>query len=91
MASIASLEQGKANKIEKTFDMELAVNILACSLPFTTLVMLTVFSFGELFTSPATLLLLGLTMISIGIIKPILKWFNLIEYEQVFENKSQSS
>jgi hypothetical protein len=91
MASVTSLEQGNENKREKTFDMELAVNILACSLPFTTLIMLTVFSFGELFTSSTTLLLLGLTMIGIGIIKPILKWFNLIEYEQVFEKESQSS
>lgn len=82
MASITALEQDQEGKRTKTFDMELAVNILACSLPFTTIIMLTVFSFGEFFTTPITLFSTGLIMIGLGIIKPLLKWFKVIEYDE---------
>ncbi|WP_209331930.1 AEC family transporter [Lunatimonas salinarum] len=87
MASITALEQKRENKRNKTFDMELAVNILAVSLPFSTVVMLTVFSFGELFASSSTLLAVGFGLIALGIIKPVLSWFNLIEYKPSFEKE----
>ncbi|MFO7826218.1 MAG: permease [Cyclobacterium sp.] len=91
MASVTALEQDSEKKRNKTFDMELAVNILACSLPFSTLIMLTVFSFGELFASSTTLLVIGFVLIGLGIIKPLLKWFNLIEYEPALEKETHSS
>ncbi|EON76096.1 hypothetical protein ADIS_3224 [Lunatimonas lonarensis] len=87
MASITALEQKQENSRKRTFDMELAVNILAVSLPFSTLIMLTVFSFGELFASTATLFTVGLGLVALGIIKPVLSWFNLIEYKPSFEKE----
>jgi len=91
MASITALEQENEKKTTRTFDMELAVNILACSLPFSTAIMLIVFSFGELFTSSTTLLAVGFALVGLGIIKPILKWFNLIEYKPALEKETHSS
>jgi malate permease and related proteins len=89
MASITALEQNQESRLNrKTFDMELAVNILAISLPFSILVMLVVFSFGEFFASSSTLLIIGLTMVGLGIIKPLLQWFNIIDYNPVLEKRS---
>ncbi|MCC5938549.1 MAG: permease [Lunatimonas sp.] len=87
MASITAMEQKQENKRQKTFDMELAVNILAVSMPFATVIMLTVFSFGELFTSSSTLFTVGFGLMALGIIKPVLSWFNIIEYKPSFEKE----
>lgn len=88
MASITALEQKTENSgRRKTFDMELAVNILAVSLPFATSIMLLVFSFGELFASTSTLFAVGLGLVGLGIIKPVLSWFNIIEYKPSLEKE----
>lgn len=89
MASVSALEQKQqpANT-RKTFDMELAVNILAVSMPFSTVIMLTVFSFGDFFASSTTLLFIGLGLVGVGIIKPLLKWFNTVSLKPVLEEES---
>lgn len=89
MAAVTAIEQKAANQKRKTFDMELAVNIIGVSLPFTTLIMLTVFSFGELFATTSTLFSVGFGLIAIGIIKPVLSWFNIIEYNPALEKESR--
>lgn len=87
MASITALEQKQENSRKRTFDMELAVNILAVSLPFSTLIMLVVFSFGEVFASSTTLFTVGIGLVAIGMIKPVLSWFNIISYKPSFEKE----
>ncbi|GAB2502890.1 AEC family transporter [Algoriphagus taiwanensis] len=58
MAGIAKLEsQNPSGK--KTFDLELAINILAVSLPFSTMLILSILTGGEYFLSPAPVLTLG--------------------------------
>jgi malate permease and related proteins len=71
MATIQAMEGASTQKYKKTFDLELGINILALSLPFSTLLMLTVFSFGETFTSPHFILIAGLAMIIVSAIKPV--------------------
>lgn len=64
MSGINALEIGlKDNFFGKTFDMDLGINILAVSLPFSTLLILGVFSFGENFTSPVSVLGFGAILI----------------------------
>ncbi|MFC4873316.1 permease [Negadavirga shengliensis] len=88
MASITVLEQNQESRHNrKTFDMELALNILAISLPFSILIMLIVFSFGEFFASSSSLLIIGLAMVGLGIIKPLLQWFHIIDYKPVLEKE----
>ncbi|UJP64591.1 AEC family transporter [Mongoliitalea daihaiensis] len=70
MSAIQSMERLSSQGNKKTFDLELGVNILALSLPFATGVMLSVFSFGETFTSPNLLISLGIALVSISAIKP---------------------
>ncbi len=88
MASITALEQNQEKSKKRTFDMELAVNILAVSLPFTTLIMLTVFSFGETFAQPSTLFIAGFSLIGIGLIKPILNWVSEKSFEPAFKKEN---
>ena len=62
MSSIAVLED-KDKQTKPTFDIDFAVNILACSLPFSTLLIIGVFSFSEAFLNPVTLLITGIILL----------------------------
>jgi hypothetical protein len=57
------------------------VNILAVSLPFSTAIMLGIFSFGEAFTSPTLLISIGILMVILSASKPILKWITPLEWK----------
>lgn len=53
---------------KRTFDIQLAILLLAFSLPFSTLLILVILSSGELFTSHVTLLTTALVLISLAAI-----------------------
>ena len=65
MSAIASLED-KDKQTKPTFDIDFAVNVLACSLPFSTLLIIGVFSFSELFVNPFTILIAGVSLLAIS-------------------------
>jgi hypothetical protein len=51
MASVSELEsKADVPAKNKIFDLEFAMNILACSLPFSVMLIVAVYSFGEFFT-----------------------------------------
>ena len=53
MSAVATLAEGERTQV---FDLDLGLNVLACSLPFSTVIILTVLSFGDRFTSPYAVL-----------------------------------
>ncbi|HEV7347838.1 hypothetical protein [Telluribacter sp.] len=55
-------------KEKRTFDLELAVLMLAFSLPFSTLLILGILSTGTLFTNPTVLVFSGLVLVAAGAI-----------------------
>ena len=57
---------------KKTFDMELAINILAVSLPFSTILILSILTGGEYFVAPTPVLGLGAILCGIPLIPKIL-------------------
>ncbi|SHJ26029.1 AEC family transporter [Pseudozobellia thermophila] len=67
MSAVSSLEENDGQK-RPTFDINFAVNILAFSLPFSTLLIITVFSFSEFFVNPMVILASGIFMIGISLI-----------------------
>lgn len=67
MSAVSSLEESDGQK-KPTFDINFAVNILAFSLPFSTLLIITVFSFSEFFVNPMVILASGIFMIGISLI-----------------------
>jgi malate permease and related proteins len=65
MSAVRSLEKSKPQLAEKpTFDLELGINILAVSMPFSTLLILGVFTSGSYFLNPYHVLTFGGLMIA---------------------------
>jgi hypothetical protein len=66
-------EDAKAMPKEKrTFDLELAVLLLAFSLPFSTILILAILSSGSFFAHTSTLITAGLVLISLGAVPNVL-------------------
>lgn len=71
MSAIAVLEE-KDEQTKPTFDIDFAVNILACSLPFSTLIIIGVFSFSELFINPMIILTSAVVLIALSYIPNVI-------------------
>ncbi|MEN2283909.1 permease [Algoriphagus sp. SE2] len=85
MSAIRQLERDKGVDSEKgTFDLDLGINILAVSLPFSTALILGVFSSGAYFTVPSHLFIIGGAMISLPILPRVISWFRNIEIDIPF-------
>ncbi|MFK7923742.1 MAG: permease [Bacteroidia bacterium] len=77
MAAIELMENKDEQSKSKTFDNEFALAILACSLPFSIILILIVCSVGSVFTKPYVLFLCAGIMILIAILPQLLGTFNL--------------
>lgn len=75
MAAVRKLERDKKTEMKKepTFDLELGINLLAVSMPFSTLLILGVFSFGNYFTSYLNLLIIGAILVIASVIPKFVK------------------
>jgi len=62
-AHMTAIETLEKNEPQRTFNLDLALNVLAFSLPFSTVVILAICSFGNFFASPTYLLMIGALMI----------------------------
>lgn len=72
MSAIQSMED-KDEQPNPTFDVNFGLNILACSLPFSTLLIIGIFSFSDYFINPITLLALGSIILAISFAPDIFK------------------
>ncbi|MBU2973881.1 permease [Zobellia sp. B3R18] len=72
MSAISSMEE-ENKQTKPTFDINFAVNILALSLPFSTILCIGIFSFSDFFINPAVLLLLGFGMIVVSFIPYVIE------------------
>ncbi|WP_405410771.1 AEC family transporter [Maribacter sp. Asnod1-A12] len=77
MSAIHSMEE-KDKQPNPTFDVNFGLNILACSLPFSTLLIIGIFSFSEYFINPLILLGSGAIILVITFAPDIFKSFNFI-------------
>ncbi|MFD2034851.1 AEC family transporter [Belliella marina] len=75
MSAVRSLEL-KNKDLEKkpTFDLELGINILAVSMPFSTLLVLGIFTSDSYFTNPYHVLLFGAIMLSMAVVPKVIQW-----------------
>lgn len=64
MAVVGELEE-KAGRA-RTFDLDFAMNVLACSMPFSVILILVVYSSGSTFASATTLMIVSLAFIAIA-------------------------
>lgn len=82
-------EENKVSSSKRTFNMDVAVLVLACSLPFSTIIILTVLSSGEFFTGIPVLIVSGFVLITAGLIPPLVrKFFIMISKAKVEEEKT---
>ncbi|WP_084273492.1 AEC family transporter [Maribacter antarcticus] len=72
MSAINSMEEKDAHP-EPTFDVNFGVNILACSLPFSTILIIGIFSFSEFFVNPVALIGIGLSALAVSYAPDIFK------------------
>lgn len=72
MSAVNKLNQGNSNQL---FDLDLAVNILAFSLPFSTMIILTICSTGSFFANPIVLLIFGISFIGVSLVPVLVKIF----------------
>lgn len=72
MSAINSMEE-KDEHPHPTFDINFAVNILALSLPFSTILIIGIFSFSEVLSNSEVLLGIGLGALSLSYAKEIFK------------------
>jgi hypothetical protein len=71
MASISRLEKNQHGH-ERTFDLDFAMNVLACSLPFSVILTLGVYSAGEFFARPMIPVIVGAVCLTIGALPMVL-------------------
>ncbi|WP_339866056.1 permease [uncultured Algoriphagus sp.] len=85
MSAIRKLEyENEAQKDNPTFDLELGINVLAVSMPFSTLLILGVFTSGSYFTSPLHIITTGGILVGAALVP---KAFQLIKSADFsFEN-----
>lgn len=67
-AHISAVDALQNEGEDPVFNINLALNVLACSLPFSTVIILGVLSCGEVFASPAMVLLLGAGLLVIPLV-----------------------
>jgi hypothetical protein len=80
MAAVTQLESAHSEPLrKKTFDMELAINVLAVSLPFSTLLILGIFSAGDYFVNPSAVLGLGAVLIAVPLLPKFFSWARNLE------------
>lgn len=71
MTAVNSLEGEKG----RTFNLTLALNLLALSLPFSTMIILGIFSSGQYFTASINSLWAGLLLLTLASIPLLINWF----------------
>ncbi|WP_020566804.1 AEC family transporter [Neolewinella persica] len=77
-AHMSAIESLREEDEKKVFNIDLALNTLAYSLPFSTVIILGVLSFGETFASPWWVLSLGLVFLTIPALYSIRKAVTLM-------------
>ncbi|WP_198439753.1 AEC family transporter [Pareuzebyella sediminis] len=82
MSAVSALEENDEQK-NPTFDINFAVNILACSLPFSTILIISVFSLSEFFVNPTVILTTGISMITLSFIPYFIKRLGKSKSEEV--------
>lgn len=72
MSAIQSMEENDGQK-KPTFDIDFGINILACSLPLSTVLIIGIFSFSEFFIDPIAILSIGAAIMVLSYIPTFVK------------------
>lgn len=67
MAAVAKMENRLIGQRTRTFDLDFAMNVLACSMPFSVVLIMAVYASGGFFTTSPRLVLCALTFMAMGV------------------------
>ncbi|MGY6560025.1 MAG: AEC family transporter [Nitritalea sp.] len=90
MSAVRALEREQhPDSKRQTFDLTLGINVLAVSLPFSTLLIMAVFTSGGLFVQPWVLLGTGVAFMLLAAMPLLLKWLGHVTWrsEEVLAEK----
>lgn len=88
MSAVHSMEE-KNDQKEHTFDINFGVNILACSLPFSTVLIIGIFSFSEFFVDPIIILGIGAGVLTISFIPNLFKLLGTLTNKKAYPLRPQ--
>ena len=88
MSAINSMEEKDEQK-ELTFDIDFGVNILACSLLFSSVLIIFIFSFSEYFVEPLTILSIGAVTLALSYIPHVFNWIMTSYVKKEFPSHQQ--
>lgn len=81
MSAIRKLEyENEVQKGKPTFDLELGINILAVSMPYSTLLILGVFTSGSYFTSPLHVISVGGALVGAALLPKAIQWVKSADF-----------
>jgi len=80
MASVN--EMSKELAVPKSFDLDFAMNVLACSMPFSVLLILTVYASGDFFAVPIHAFWFAIAFILFAVLPVVLSLFKVQSYAQ---------
>lgn len=91
MSAVSVLETNEGGSGKNTFQLNLALNILAISLPFSTIIILTICASGDFFVLPITQFIAGCIMLSLSFFTKSLPYLrSLFKGEETAFAKEQS-
>jgi predicted permease len=68
MAAIGALESKNASGREKTFDLDFTMNVLGCSMPFSVILILLIYSAGNTFTEVSSVFTMAVVFLMIAFV-----------------------
>ena len=85
MSAIRKFEyENEKQKDNPTFDLEMGINVLAVSMPFSTLLILGVFTSGSYFTLPLNIISIGGLLVGVALLPKVIQWVKSTDFS--FEN-----
>ena len=91
MSAVNALEDKNTPRDnKKTFDLDLSLAVLACSLPFSSILILTICSLGSFFTIPSNLLLTGSGFFMLAAAPMVVRQFSKQKMRSIPENEKVS-
>jgi hypothetical protein len=86
MSLVNHMEEKIGKEEEKTFNVEFALSIMACSLPFSTFLILVICTIGLPFTNPSNLGLIGIGCLGLAILPKLFSYSKKSEAEKKWQH-----
>lgn len=82
MTTVSQMEsKGATQQRSKTFDLDFAMNVLACSMPFSVILILTIYASGDFFTATSNLFICAMVLMVLAVLVVVLSGYLIQAYK----------